>query len=382
MAALLGVLFAVWPTLQGLPGRGASGPSGAASTVAAASVSPRPFYMGFTSTEYDVTPEALGATYTFIGAQGDLVAHHLAAGVPWPEAYDQRRYHPAVERDLLSRAARRRLGQKVLVSISPITVRADGLAGYWAEKRNMPRPGEWTHKDFDDPKVITAYVTYASDMVRRLRPDFLAYGIEVNELVKVAPAEWPRFVRLSKVVYAALKAEHPTLPVFVSLQADDFWADPAGQGRAINDILPYTDYVAVSAFPYLGRHPDPRAIPRDYFSGIAALAPGKPFLVAATGFPAKDVAMLGTTIPGREDWQEAYVKFLLEQGQRLRARAIVWFVPRDYDPLIKRLRELHVPQEMLDLYAAWQADGLVDARGTPRKALRTWSDWRRRPRRD
>jgi hypothetical protein len=338
--------------------------------------------MGFTTTEYDATPQALDETYEFIGAHGDLAAHHLGAGVPWPEAYNQTRYHPAVERDLQSRARKRRFQQKLLVSVSPMTVHAEGLGGYWAEKRNMPRPEKWKHKDFDDPQVITAYTNFASDLVRRLRPDFLAYGIEVNDLVKDAPAKWPKFVRLAKVVYAALKAEYPKLPIFVSLQADDFWADPARQRRAIAEILPYSDYVAVSAFPYLGRYPDPRAIPKDYFAGIAALAPGKPFLIAATGFPAKEVIVSGTRTSGRETWQDIYVKFLLTESQRLRAKSVVWFVPRDYDALIERLRALGVPRQTLDLYSAWKSDGLVDARGTPRKALGTWTDWWRRPRQD
>ena len=39
-------------------------------------------------------------------------------------------------------------------------------------------------------------------------------------------------------------------------------------------------------------------------------------------------------------------------------------------------------EQTLDLYAAWQADGLVDALGTRRKALGAWTDWLRRPRRD
>lgn len=355
------------------------GPTGPAVTTLP---STRSFYMGFTTTEYDATPQALDETYEFIGTHGDLVAHHLAGGVPWAEAYDQKRYHPAVDRDLQTRAGKRRLGQKVLISVSPITVHAEGLGGYWAEKHNMPRPGQWKNKDFDDPKVITAYTNFASDLVRRLRPDFLAYGIEVNDLVKDAPAKWPKFLRLAKVVYAALKAENPKLPIFVSLQADDFWADPVKQSRAIAQILPYSDYVAVSAFPYLGRYPDPRGIPKDYFSRIAGLAPGKPFLVAATGFPARNLTVLGTRIPGREDWQETYIKFLLTEAQRLHAKSVVWFVPRDYDPLMERLKALHVPQQTLDLYAAWQADGLTSARGTARQALETWMEWRGRPRRD
>jgi hypothetical protein len=94
------------------------------------------------------------------------------------------------------------------------------------------------------------------------------------------------------------------------------------------------------------------------------------------------VMMQGARVPGREDWQNLYVRFLLAESQRLRARAVVWFVPRDYDALVERLRALHTPRQTLELYAAWQADGLTDAKGTPRKALETWMDWRRRPRRD
>lgn len=386
MPAAVAALLTVLPAIGFYPG----GTSIAATAVTAGEAklagsslsSTRSFYMGFTTTEFDATSQALDQTYEFIAGHGDLVAHHLPAGIPWPEAYDQKHYHPAVEHDLQSRVAKRRIDQKVLISVSPIAVQADDLAGYWAERPNMPRPQPWSQRDFDDPQVITAYTNFVSDLVRRVRPDFLAYGVEVNQLIKEAPAKWPKFVRLAKVVHSALKAEYPKLPVFVSLQADDFWANPEKQGRAIKEILPYTDYVAVSAFPYLGRSPDPRAIRKNYLSGIAALAPGKPFLVAGTGFPAKDVMMLGTRVPGREDWQDAYMRILLTDSQRLHAKAVVWFVPRDYDALMERLKALHAPRQTLDLYAAWQPDGLVDAKGTPRKALLTWMDWWRRLRRD
>lgn len=345
----------------------------------AASPATRPFLMGLTPTEYDATPQALAETYAFIGTHADLIAHHLAKGVPWPEAYDQKPYPPAVERDLGYRALKRSRRQKIFLALSPITVAAEGLGGYWGGKGNMPRPGPWKRRDFDDPEVITAYTNFTSDMIRRFRPDFVAYGIEVNGLVKDAPAEWPKFMKLARLVYAALKAEHPALPIFVTLQLDYFWANEPDQRKAIAQILPYTDYIAVSTYPYIYHYADPRTIPKDFFARLAALAPQKPFAVAEAGFTAKDVIVPGMRVPGREAWQDAFLRTLLDESQRLRAKFVVWYVPRDYDALVVRLKTLQVPKNTIDLYSIWKSSGLLDARGGSRKAFETWSEWLRRP---
>lgn len=338
--------------------------------------------MGFTPTEYDATPQALDDTYAFIGRHADLIAHHLVKGVPWPEAYDQRLYPAGVEQDLHYRELKRSARQRVFLALSPITAAAEGLGGYWGANGTMPRPGPWRSRDFDDPEVITAYTNFCSRMIRRFRPDFMAYGVEVNGLVREAPRKWPRFVTFARIVYAALKAEYPRLPIFVTLQLDYFWADEARQRNAVAEILPYTDYIAISTYPYVDRYPDPRRIPKEYFAKLAALAPKKPFAVAETGFTARDVRALGITIPGREDRQEAYMTFLLAESQRLHAQFVVWFVPRDYDALVERLKARHVPATTIDLFGVWKSNGLVDAQGTPRPAFDTWTEWLKRPRRE
>lgn len=348
----------------------------------AAPVASRSFYMGFAPSEYDATPQAVEDTYAFIRRHADLVAHHFVKGVPWPEAYDQRRYAPAVEQDLRYRQRKRALGQRVFLALSPITTAAEGLGAYWGASGTVPRPGPWKRRDFDDPAVITAYTNFCSDMIRRFRPDFMAYGIEVNGLVREAPGAWPKFVKFAKIVYGVLKGEHPALPVFVSLQLDYFWADEARQRRAIADILPYTDYLAVSTYPYVDRYPDPRAIPRDYIARFAALAHEKPFAVAETGFTAKDVTVAGTRIRGGQDLQDAYMSWLLAESQRLHARFVVWLVPRDYDALMARLKARHVPMATLELFGIWSANGLLDGAGVPRTALQTWEEWLRRTRLD
>jgi hypothetical protein len=351
-----------------------------ASPIDAASPGARTFFMGFTPAEYDATPAALEDTYAFIGRHADLIAHHFVKGVPWPEAHDQRPYPAAVEHDLQFRQRKHRLRQRVFLAVSPITVAAQGLGGYWGASGDMPRPGSWKGKDFDDPEVITAYSNFCSVMIQRFRPDFMAYGVEVNGLVKDAPTEWPKFVKFARLVYSALKVEHPGLPIFVTLQLDYFWADEPQQRRAIVQILPYTDYLAVSTFPYVDGYADPHNIPRDYFARLAALAPAKPFAVAETGFAAKEVSVLGTRIQGRPDWQDAYMTFLLAQSERLQAKFVVWSVPRDYDQLVNRLKALRVPPATIELYGLWKSNGLIDAEGNARKALDTWTAWLNRPR--
>jgi hypothetical protein len=340
----------------------------------------RPFFMGFTPTVYDTTPKAMEDTYAFIDRHADLIAHHFVKGVPWPEAHDQQRFPAAVERDLQFRQLKRLPGQRVFLAVSPITVAAQGLGGYWGAKGNMPRPGSWSRKDFDDPEVITAYANFCTVMIQRFRPDFMAYGIEVNGLVKDAPAEWPKFVKFARLVYSGLKVEHPGLPIFVTLQLDYFWADAPRQRTAIAEILPYTDYLAISTYPYVDRYANPHHIPTDYFARLAALAPSKPFAVAETGFTAQEVTVLGTRVPGRPEWQDTYMKFLLAESARLQARFVVWFVPRDYDLLVNRLKALQVPPTTIQLYGLWRSNGLIDADGKARKALDTWTTWLNRRR--
>ena len=59
----------------------------------------RPFYMGFTPFPWDMTAEAAEATNKFIVNNGDIIAHHLGAGVPWPEALEDKPFDANLEKD-------------------------------------------------------------------------------------------------------------------------------------------------------------------------------------------------------------------------------------------------------------------------------------------
>lgn len=332
----------------------------------------RSFYMGFTPGEYDLTAEAVEWTYKFLEENADLVAHHLDEGIPWPEAFEKRPYHPNVESALNARVQRLNRRQKTYLAITPVR---DGLATYWAKDAQMERPGRWKDKEIDDAEAITAYLNFSRDLIRRFRPDFMAYGIEVNLHLAKNNAQWSRFVNLAREVYTTLKAENPNLPLFLTLQIDEFWKDEKNQTEAIRQILPYTDFVAVSTYPYFYGYFDPSTIPEGYFSKVAALAPEKPFVVAETGFTAEDLDALGKKGPGSVKWQNAYMKLLLKESDRLNAKFVMWFVPRDYDAVIERLKSFGASRDVIELFKVWKDNGVVDEAGNRRKAYVTWNRW-------
>jgi hypothetical protein len=325
---------------------------------------------------YAVTEESKDAIYDVLDDHVDAVCHHFDGGVPWPEALAGSPYHENVLADIERRLTRTAPDKKIYLALTPIVTLRDGLADYWAEDSNRPRPGEWAGRDFDSPEVIQAYTNHCRYMIDRFDPDYVAYGIEVNLLKKLNPAAFEKYLTLVRQVYPVLRKEYPELPLFLSLHVDTFREDPETQGAAIAQLLPYTDYIAVSTYPFT-RHADPADIPADWFSQLADLAPEKPFAVAETGFIAERLVIdaMGVDIPGTAEWQNEYLEFLTSECQRLDARFAVWFVPRDYDELWEFWEPFDPPQWI----KLWKDTGLLDGAGDPRPSLGTWDALRALP---
>jgi hypothetical protein len=336
----------------------------------------RTFHLAMTPLAYAATDESKDAIYDVLDDHVDVVCHHFDGGVPWPEALAGSPYHENVLADIERRLTRTAPEKKIYLALTPIASLRDGLAGYWAEDSNRPRPGDWADRDFDSPEVIQAYTNYCRYMIDRFHPEYVAYGVEVNLLKKQNPAAFDKYLALVRQVYPVLRKEYPELPLFLSLHVDTFREDPETQRAAIEQLLPYTDYIAVSTYPYTG-HADPANIPADWFSGLANLAPEKPFAVAETGFIAERLIIdaMGVDIPGTAEWQDQYLQFLTSECRRLNARFAVWFVPRDYDSLWEYWEPFDPPQWI----KLWKDTGLLDGAGDPRPSLGTWDAWRALP---
>jgi len=331
----------------------------------------RSFYLGMTPFPYDISEQAVKKTYEIVSEHTDLVAHHFDGGVPWPESFEGKAYHPNVEGEINLRLHHLKEGQKVYLAVTPISNLRDGLAKYWGENQNMERPGVWKDKDFADPEIITAYTNFCRYMIREFHPDFFAYGIEVNILAKSNPAAFEKFIILAGQVYKTLKEENPQLPIFLTIQIDTFHENEEEQRKVVERLLLYTDYIAISSYPFTYKA-DPKDLPEDWFSEVADLAAEKPFAVAETGFIAEDLILqkYEIRILGNERWQAEYVQFLLNETNKLNAKFVVWFCPVDYDPLWEKIKNF-----MDEFFKMWRDTGLLNETLEERQSLKVWDAW-------
>src|SRR5262245_55936413 len=176
----------------------------------AAENSTRPFRMGFTAFPHDVTAQAIDQTRQFVRTNADLIAHHIE-GVPWAESLRDEAYPKELMQDRETKRSMTPPGAKVYLAISP----GRGELKL-AEKGTTPLPAELREKSYDDPLVIKAYLTYCLRSIEFFKPDYLAIGIEVNEIFSVGKEKWRAYATLHREVYRALKKEYPALPVFAS----------------------------------------------------------------------------------------------------------------------------------------------------------------------
>ncbi len=345
----------------------------------------RTFYMSMTPWAYEFSAKARAYTYERLAERTDFVTHHFDDGVPWPEALAGEPYDDNVLSDIDQRLSHIKPGQKVYLALSPLGFDRRSLALYWGERSNLPRPRGWKKKGFDDEDVIAAYLSYCRYMISRFQPDYMAFAVEVNATFDEGDADFRAFEVFLTRVRAALKSEYPELPLFVTFIVPGRDGEGKRRYKMARLMLPYTDYVAVSTYPYIevaargGGEADPDNLPRDWFSVMRDLAPDKPFAVAETGFIAEnlDLNKYNVHVKSNPAYQAKYVNFLLEEANKLDADFVVYWCVRDYDQAWGLMSVLGLDE----LFKMWRDIGLYDGKGKRRKAADVWDNWYRKARR-
>jgi len=329
----------------------------------------RTFAMGFTDFPYANSFNALLETYAAIERDGDMTVMHFDDGVPWQEALDGIAYDPNYLGTLTAKASMIPAGHVVYLAVTPIAFSRDRLADYRGATGSEPLPPPWDERSFDHPEVITAFTNHCENMISLFSPDYFAYAIEANMLIQLAPNSWDAFVALAETVYTNLKTNYPDLPICISLQVQSYYSDPTSQKAGFQQVLHYTDIIALSSYPF-SQETNLELIPSNYPAELANLAPGKPFAIAETAWPAEDVtAPYPVDIPADEDRQRLYMEWLLSESLRSSAQFVCWFFTRDYDQMWESDLQYHPDAALLRL---WKDTGLYDGQGNARSALSAW----------
>ncbi|MAU09476.1 MAG: hypothetical protein CL607_06620 [Anaerolineaceae bacterium] len=340
---------------------------------------PRGFHMGFTPFPYEISMDAVQWVYEALANDSDIIMHHFDNGVPWPEALASDAYSEHIMNDWELRRSLTPPDHALILSMTPIAFQRDGLALYRGEADDMPLPAPWDGYSFDHPDVVTAYFNHVQRSIDYFEPDYLVMGIEVNLLLNVRPDLWDGYVQMQQLVYNKLKTLYPDMPMMVSVVGVGFFPEYAPeydldtQLAGLAQVIPYSDYFALSLYPYMSGLMT-NDIPVDYFDRLFALAGDKPIAISETGYPAQTLELqdAGLTFPSTPEKQHAYITGLLAQADAYDLQFIVNFVLRDYDALYDAIGGG-------DLAAIWRDTGFYDENGLGRPALEAWQQTLARP---
>ncbi len=343
-------------------------------TPSALEATSRDFYMGFTRWPPEATLEGIARMNTFLTQHGDMTALHFDGGIPWPEALAGNPLPEAVMNEW--RGARDAIpaSHKIYLAITPINMERNALAPYWGTATNQPLPKPWSEYSFGHPDVKLAYLKYALQAIEFFHPDYLAIGIEVNVVQVNAPQNWAAYRELQKFIYDSLKQDYPDLPIFATFTVSHMngldGGDSAAQMKEIESLLPYTDLIALSAYPYGWAYESGKAdpIPDDFFA--AALSFGKPIAIAESGAPSYDFSAFGKNYHFTEEYQARWVSFLLSKAREHNFHFVVAFTGIDYDKLLEI-----IPKDTRELAMIWVYDGLERSDGCAKQALPVWDQW-------
>lgn len=332
----------------------------------------RTFRMGFTGFPHDLTLEAVAEARKFSRENADIIAHHIE-GVAWAESLKNLPFEKKMTEEWEGKKAATPPGGKVYLAVSP------GRGDLKVAEKGLPLPRELEGKPYDHPLVIVAYLNYCRRAIEFFKPDYLAIGIEVNEIFGAGADKWRAYLTLQKYVYREIKKEHKELPVFASFTLHGM-LNARGKARqdmlaAYQQLMPYNDVVAVSFYPFIA-------------GGTAKIASSlgwmtdnfdkfkKPYAVVETGeaaealiFPKSKQVVYGT--PAK---QAAYYKQLLAVAQARRFEFVITFVHRDYDALWEKIASVSP-----EAFMAWRDCGLVDEKGNPRPAYELWKKYFQMP---
>lgn len=337
----------------------------------------RSFYMGVTTWPADFTEDEFDQAYRFINDHCDIVSHHFDEGIPYEEAFHNTGWPERLLTDINTRKAKIAAGKKVLLSSSALDLTRKAKAPYsgFSETVTGEIKNKWLAMQVNNDSVVTAYVNYILFLATALQPAYINFAVESNE-AGWEPDAFSRYLEFVSKVHGRLKIALPGMPLMVSYMVTE---QPASLQFA-RQLLPYTDYVALSAYPYIsvssaaGGNTDPDQFPADYFKRFIDLDPAKPFCFAETGYLAEnlDIAAYNLHRQGNSNWQNDYLQQVCALTNEHQGKFIIWFCYKDYDAGNNTLRRLGLYQ---DIFGLWEDTGLKDENGMNRPAYTTWISW-------
>ncbi len=343
----------------------------------------RTFSMGFTPWPYAATTAAIDEIYSFIGSSADLIAIHMDGGVPWPEANTAdnfNNYGVGVKNEVNGIAGRLASlpDHEVYLAVSAFNGLRNDIALYWNTSTGQALPSPWDTYDIDNAAITTSFSNYVDELIKKLNPKYVNFGIEINEFYHNVPADRTKLQIFYTTVYSALKTKYPNIIFMTS-----FAMSSPGSTKMLETATLYShlqnhqDMTGISIYPYAffshSDKGDPANLPSDWLSQITTIAPGSSYFIAESGFVGESLSIpaFSLNVTTDEDKQNAFLTELFNEANALNVEGLVWFSAYDFD-------DLWTSSLGDNLSLVWRDIGLKDGSQNPRKSLETWNAWKNR----
>ena len=115
------------------------------------------------------------------------------------------------------------------------------------------------------------YRTWARTLVTQIQPVALGLAAETNLIRLAAPSRiYQALIQMTADAARDVRADAPSLPLFVSIQVETAWGRLQGTNQYIGveqDFrdFPFTQWLGLSSYPYLGRFDEPEQVPNDWY---------------------------------------------------------------------------------------------------------------------
>jgi hypothetical protein len=123
-----------------------------------------------------------------------------------------------------------------------------------------------------EPAVQALYRTWARTLVSQIQPVALGLAAETNLIRLAAPSRvYQALIQMTADAARDVRADAPALPLFVSIQVETAWGRLQGTNQYIGveqDFrdFPFTQWLGLSSYPYLGRFDEPEQVPNDWYT--------------------------------------------------------------------------------------------------------------------
>jgi hypothetical protein len=222
---------------------------------------------------------------------------------------------------------------------------------------------------YRDERVRDALIAYAAYVAKNYKPEYLAFGVEVNMTYeRAAPEQFEAFLEIYSDAYDVVKGNSPDTKVFPTFQLEDlegaFGKVHPPRWELLDRFAGRMDMLAISTYPFLGEARSAGDIRPDYYSQLKEHWDG-PIMISETGYASAPVE--GRVTVGTEADQQAYVDRLLQEANSLGFELVVWFAA--LDPAFASSGATVVFRDI----------GLRKSDGSNKLAWTSWDQWARRP---